>query len=248
MTLNPEKDKIGTFDSNVVGNVMARYGSIYQLADFVERTIPRRGSGEFRTLFVHRVINFLKHLDTVRRKNPWINLPTHTGDAMWFYYRGQVVFQLKPALNYLRLIVPSFAAKRELIDAIHNGRKKGLFSEDMGLSTANVFQWRCRAPELEFLERFVSKLRSDTPQADLNSKTHPRNFRGEIREAVMEIFLQECPYCPGVPTKGRKRHKVTNEFVEFDHIFPHAKGGSNSKFNIQVLCAECNKVNHAGAG
>jgi hypothetical protein len=117
-------------------DAMARYGSVYQLTDFVERTIPKQGSGEFRTLFVHRVIDFLKHLDIVRKNNPWINLPTHTGGAMWFYYRGQVVFQLKPALNYLRLIVPSFAAKRELLDAIRNvNRKKGLFSENMGSST-----------------------------------------------------------------------------------------------------------------
>jgi hypothetical protein len=71
---------------------------------------------------------------------------------------------------------------------------------------------------------------------------HPRNFPGEVREAVMEIFLQEGRYCPGVPAMGRKRHKVTNERVEFDHIFPDAKGGSTSKFNIQVLCEDCNRA------
>lgn len=171
---------------------MARYGSIYQLTDFVERTMPIRGSGEFRNLFSHRVIDFLKHLDTIRQKNPWINLPIHTGDAMWFYHRGRVVFQLKPALNYLRLIVPSFAEKRALLDAIHSGRKNGLFSENMGSRTRNVKQWRCRGRELEFLKLFVSKLPSDKPELVLNSKTHPRNFSGEVRDLAYKIFWRKA--------------------------------------------------------
>jgi hypothetical protein len=40
----------------------SRYGAIHRMVDIVERSLPTRGQGEFSSLFIHRLIKFLKHL------------------------------------------------------------------------------------------------------------------------------------------------------------------------------------------
>ncbi len=37
----------------------------------------------------------------------------------------------------------------------------------------------------------------------------------------------------------------SQEKLEFDHIVPHAKGGSNTARNIQLLCENCNRLKGA---
>ena len=40
----------------------------------------------------------------------------------------------------------------------------------------------------------------------------------------------------------------SNKNLEFDHIIPHSKGGSNTYRNIQLLCEPCNREKSAKIG
>ena len=50
----------------------------------------------------------------------------------------------------------------------------------------------------------------------------------EVRQRVWQRYGGQCAEC------GAK------QYLEFDHIIPVAKGGSNTDANVQLLCRACN--------
>lgn len=57
-----------------------------------------------------------------------------------------------------------------------------------------------------------------------------RNISGKVKKFVFERDKGKCVYCG------------SSENLEFDHIIPISKGGSNSERNIQLVCFECNRI------
>jgi 5-methylcytosine-specific restriction endonuclease McrA len=69
-----------------------------------------------------------------------------------------------------------------------------------------------------------------------SSQTKPyyrERIPSEVRKEVWNRDGGKCKKC------GSRHH------IEFDHIVPVSKGGSNSAQNIELLCKKCNRSKHA---
>ena len=72
-----------------------------------------------------------------------------------------------------------------------------------------------------------------------NRRARARSGGKHTAQDIAEIFTLQrgkCAYCK-VDLRRRKRH--------VDHIEPLARGGSNGRENLQILCVPCNKTKSA---
>lgn len=215
-----------------------RYGLVYSLVDFIERSMTKRKSEQEAAPFHQRVLNFLKALGAAEEDNSFVTLIFQTGGALSVYYKGVVLLQCKPQTQHMRLIVREDAPEDHRANLLSQVRNDPILFKEQIEAYPGYLQWRCGSDELDFIARFVQELPAETQSDVVNGADHPRNFPGDVREAALQAFLREGGYCRGV---GRKRHKITTERIEFDHVLPFAKGGASSLRNVEVLCAECNR-------
>ncbi|QWY83261.1 HNH endonuclease protein [Rhizobium phage RHph_X2_25] len=94
-------------------------------------------------------------------------------------------------------------------------------------NVARAKRWQEANPERAQEVRLVS---------DRNRRARKRGASGtHTKEDVAEILRKQKYKCAECGTSVRK---VENRHV--DHIMPLSKGGSNAKWNLQVLCPDCN--------
>jgi hypothetical protein len=220
----------------------------YRMSDFIATTIPARGEGRFGPLLAHSVIAFLQVLEVTQETNPWVTLTLYGSNGLWVLFKGRRVFMVLPTRQHLRIVSDCYREEGEnLLRLINSYQRAEFFKNTRGQNP--YYQWSAFSEGIYILGEFVNLL----PVGDtflVDQPGHPRTFPGEVRESALLNFERSGRWCPGVPLHGRKRHQVNianGEAVEFDHILPHARGGANGYFNIQVLCQECNRVKRATA-
>jgi len=68
---------------------------------------------------------------------------------------------------------------------------------------------------------------------------NPQNSRHIPNHVQREVWRRDQGRCVECESKER---------LEFDHIIPFSKGGSNTVRNIQLLCEKCNRRKHNNIG
>lgn len=216
------------------------FGSIHYCAHFLDRVLSKSACSSSDGIpAFHIASHLLKELDELQEQNPLVTLSFAT-DSLRVYFRGQLQFHIQPR-KYRTIIWIPGAYSRELCREIQ--KRPQLFAVE-----GEHISWVLSAGGVKWLMEY---LRSNWQPSGTSGQrarvAHSRHIPGEIRQAVLTEFLASGRWCPGV-AGIIKRHKVNEAMrIEFDHILPHSAGGSNSFWNIQILCSDCNQLKRATA-
>lgn len=162
------------------------------------------------------------------------------GDGLLLFYKGVSRALLLQAKGHIRLLVwdreDSFT--RRLTNFLNK-----VPEEFLPIHHEHYFQWRIFPAGSEEFLNFWRRLPKSTRPDSLpeGGKNHPRYISVDVRRLAWSSFERDGFVCPGF---ARERHKVDiqgGERIEYDHILPAAKGGSNNEINVQVMCAACNR-------
>ena len=81
-----------------------------------------------------------------------------------------------------------------------------------------------------FAEGYEEKNRKKKPERTTFDNKQKRNhIPTHVKREVWRRDQGKCAYCG------------SQERLEFDHIIPVSKGGSNTARNVQLLCEKCNR-------
>jgi hypothetical protein len=102
------------------------------------------------------------------------------------------------------------------------------------------FWWEddgCSSTDVQFIltekfEQTIRKLKKALARVS-QTKANPRNERQHIPDNIKLLVWQR--------DGGRCVNCGSQLRLEYDHIIPIAKGGSNTARNIQLLCENCNR-------
>lgn len=166
---------------------------------------------------------------------------TKNSEIVYFHQRGvQLTIQRKNAHNNEcyrgdlfitseRIIYKSDKPKNILISNIlaYESNKNMIFITS---KTANNSAEFYIGKDVDFTEAYIEQsVKRFHRQIDLRQSTNnTRHITQEIRNTVWQRCNGQCVEC------------ASTSYLEFDHIIPFSKGGSNSEKNIQLLCRACN--------
>ena len=140
-------------------------------------------------------------------------------------------------LEYLKANVGQVVTTEELAyvakDRKEFGRRTRELRTEQGYAVATRFTGR---PDLKSGEYVLQSLDRIAPE-------HDRHVTPEVQKAVYERDGNTCRSCGW---NWDRWTALDPRFLELHHVEHHAKGGSNRRENLIVLCSRCHDRVHAG--
>ncbi len=216
------------------------FGSIHYCAFFFDKVLSKSTHSSSDAIKAFRIASrLLKELDSLQEKNPLVTL-SFAIDSLRVYYCGQLQFHIQARKCRTIIWIPH-ACSLNLSQEIQ--KQPQLFPDEMP-TISWVFNEQGVDWLLDYLQSHWKLSDNDESKKPI---THSRHIPGDVRQAVLSEFLTSGRWCPGVAGMS-KRHKVSEAMrIEFDHILPYSVGGSNSYWNVQILCSDCNQLKRATA-
>jgi hypothetical protein len=212
---------------------LLRYVSVFKLEEM----------SEMISLTVNRV-RTLRDLRNNKLPNPIADRSVHwlaSGEAIYAATQGARA-SLKPGtpppigkfyvtserISFISEIKPVEYRLSNVRDAGHSGANLlKIVTAKKGLDTFFVPDADITAEIINCLNRLNNRTAS-TPVTDTLSER--RRIPKEVRSAVWIRDSGLCVECGA------------DDYLEFDHVIPVSKGGSNTEQNIQLLCRRCNNT------
>jgi hypothetical protein len=220
--------------------VKKNFGNFHYCAHFFDKVVSKSPRSAKDAIAAFRIASqLLKELDSLQEKNSLVTLSFAT-DSLRVYFRGQLQFHIQGRKCRTIIWIP-YTCNRDLAEEIQKLPK--LFPDEMA-----TISWGISEEGATWLLEYLSTNWQTATDAQFQEPIrHSRHIPGDVRQAVLSEFLASGRWCPGV-AGITKRHRISETMrIEFDHILPHSVGGSNSYWNVQVLCADCNQMKRATA-
>lgn len=162
----------------------------------------------------------------------WESRPKHRmwrfprkGGGEWF--SDEITLKKHDRLVQLQMTQPVAVATIEHLGKTYWWYKDEYYMEDDGHSSQEVqlLLWERVQKHKRKLERLRKEMLSERAIDEARRETIPE----DVRIFVWRRDGGRCVQCG------------SQENLEFDHIIPVSKGGSNTARNIQLLCETCNR-------
>jgi uncharacterized membrane protein YebE (DUF533 family) len=99
---------------------------------------------------------------------------------------------------------------------------------DLRASSKGSGSYYTRDPQLAYAILRTAVGRANQTIIGTGDESATRHIPRDVRQRVWQRYGGRCAECG------------STQYLEFDHIIPHSRGGSNSDNNVQLLCRGCN--------